>query len=1069
MSICPSCGEENPERFRLCGFCGTPLAAESTARETRKVVTVVFVDLKASTELADARDPEAVRELVSRYFDEMRAVLESHGGTVEKYIGDAVMAVFGLPTVHEDDALRAVRAALGMQSALESLNDELEQRWGVRLANRTGVNTGEVISGDASTGQRLAIGDAVNVAARLEQAAPPLGILLGESTYRLVRDAVVVEPVEPLELKGKPEPVPAYSLLALSEQEEHTREDTAPLVGRERELASATVELGRAVAERSCRVVTVVAAAGLGKSRFTREFARIVEGEARVLFGRCLAYGRGITFWPLVEVVRDACGIREEDTPDVALSRLATLEPDDEVRERIASAMGLSDLQVPVEEVFWAVRKLFEALARERPLVVVFEDVHWGETTFLDLIDRVAESVSDAPVLLLCAARPELDELRPPLGGEAAAVHIELQPLSEEESALVVEGLVGSDGLDPQVRERIVRSAEGNPLFVEQLLSMLVDDGLVRREGDRWVASGDLGELALPPTIQALLAARLDHLSEDERALIETASVVGYSFGEDALSEVAPDPLGAGVPALCAALVQKQFIRADPSRLAGGRTFRFNHILIRDAAYNGILKRSRAALHERFVVWAERVNRERHRETEYEEILGYHLEQAHRYLSELGPLDDHGRELGMRAGERLSSAGRRAFARGDMPAAANLLRRAADLYRADGERRLELLPLLGEAFMEIGEFAWAQLQLDEAVEAVALRDDNGRKADVALTRLLVLHHVTDDLDRWRADVVREVKLVVPEAERSGDHALLAKAWRLLGFVHASICHWGDQVAAVEQAIVHARLAGDARLEARLSAGYTTGLCDGPTPVSEAIPRCEEILARGLTDRQSEGIVLCSLAYLRALRGDFDRARPLYDRAHRLLHDLGGAVLAASTSLDSARVELLAGDPVSAEAALSRDYDALTAMGERYFRPLVAALLAQAICLQGRDEEATEIAGVAEELADEHDVEAQALWRRVNALVLARQGRLGEAEGLVLEALARLEETDALVMHADALVDLAQVLFETRPAEGRVALEDALERYERKGNAVSAARVRALLSERSREKAGERSA
>jgi tetratricopeptide (TPR) repeat protein len=469
------------------------------------------------------------------------------------------------------------------------------------------------------------------------------------------------------------------------------------------------------------------------------------------------------------------------------------------------------------------------------------------------------------------------------------------------------------------------------------------------------------------------------------------------------------------------------------------------------------------------VVWAERVNRERERETEYEEILGYHLEQAHRYLGELGPLDEHGRELGMRAGERLSSAGRRAFARGDMPAAANLLRRAADLYRADGDRRLELLPLLGEAFMEIGEFAWAQLQLDEAVEAAAVQSDRGRQTDMVLTRLLVLHHITDDLEGWRTDVVREVERALPEAEGDGNHALLAKAWRLLGFVHGSVCHWGDQVEAVERAIEHARLAGDARLEARLSAAYTIGLCDGPTPVSEAIARCEEILARALADRQSEGMVLCSLAYLRAMRGDFERARPLYNRAHRLMHDVGGAVLAASTSLTSARVELLAGDPVRAAGELSRDYDALTAMGERYFRPLVAALLAQAIYLQGQDAEAVEIVAVAEELADEDDVEAQALWRRVRALILAREGRVGEAEGHVREALARLEPTDALVMQADALIDLADVLLHTRPDEARVVLEDALERYEQKGNAVSAARVRALLWELSRETAEERSA
>lgn len=314
MQICPNCGEENPAKFRLCGFCGSPLAPQLPAQEVRKTVTIVFSDLKGSTAMGEKLDSEAVREVMSRYFDEMKAALERHGGTVEKYIGDAIMAVFGLPRVHEDDALRAVRAAAEMRDHLAALNDELEERWGVTVGNRTGVNTGEVVAGDPTTGQRLVTGDTVNTAARLEQAAPTSQVLLGDTTYRLVRHAVEVEEVEPLELKGKAERVPAYRLVEVREAETIDRRRDSPLVGRERELDLLSGELAAATRDRSCRMVTIVAQAGVGKSRLIEEFGRsATASDARLLRGRCLPYGRGITFWPLVEIVRGAAAIADED------------------------------------------------------------------------------------------------------------------------------------------------------------------------------------------------------------------------------------------------------------------------------------------------------------------------------------------------------------------------------------------------------------------------------------------------------------------------------------------------------------------------------------------------------------------------------------------------------------------------------------------------------------------------------------------------------------------------------------------------------------------------------------
>ena len=687
MKVCPNCGEENPERFRLCGYCGAKLDSDEVPQAARKLVTIVFCDLAGSTSLGETLDSESLPALMTRYFEEMRRVLDSHGGVVAKYIGDAVMAVFGLPVVREDDALRAVAAADGMREALERLNDELEEGWGVRLISRIGVNTGEVVSGNPTEGEHLVVGDAVNVAARLEQAAGGMEILIGPLTHRLTRDAIEVEPVEPLELKGKAERVPAYRLLGLTRSDGAPRGSAAPLVGRDIELQALLREHTRTLDERHCRLVTVLGEAGVGKSRLLAALEDSLEQDELFLRGRCLAYGRGITFWPLREAMRHAAAISDDDTPDAALGKLRELAGPvaSGAVERVASAIGFSGAQFPVHEVIWGSRKLVEAIGTRRPLVLAFEDVHWAEATFLELVEHLAAE-AEGPVLLVCLARPELLETREDWGERAGAVRIALEPLDEADVGRVLEQLLGQAQVDEEVRARIATASEGNPLFVEQLLEMMVEEGLLRRADGTWVAAGDLSTLSMPPTIHALLAARLESLSTDEREVIDAASVVGQIFVEGAVEELVSERVRENVPGLLEALVRKQLVKPEQTELALERSYRFGHILIRDATYRGLLKRSRAVLHERFVAWADRVNPDRDRAVEYEEILGYHLEQAYTCLSELGPLDEHGRELGARAAARLFSAGRRSFARGDMPAAANLLRRAAALLPADEPR-----------------------------------------------------------------------------------------------------------------------------------------------------------------------------------------------------------------------------------------------------------------------------------------------------------------------------------------------------------------------------------------------
>ncbi len=760
MAICPSCGEENPDRFRLCGFCGTPLHAAEPAREIRKTVTIVFSDLVGSTAIGERLDSESLRAVMSRYFDVMREELERHGGTVEKFIGDAVMAVFGLPHLHEDDAERAVRAAAGMQAALAGLNAELHERFGVTLQNRTGVNTGEVVSGDPAAGQRLVTGDAVNVAARLEQAAGTNEVLIGPLTRDLVEAVADLEPVEPLALKGKSEPMPAFRLMGMRAASA-VPVAASPLVGRAEELVTLRGELDAAVASGSTRLVKIVAAAGAGKSRLVAEFLGTVPDGTTVTRGRCLSYGQGITFWPIAEALRDLAGVLDDDPLDLARAKLDALaEGDTAAAERAAAAVGLTDAAYPVDELFWGLRRVLTNIAARGPLVVAFEDLHWAEPTMLDLVDHLAATA--APLLLLCTARDELAEDGDGWATQAGGTTIELDRLSADEAAELAAALVGS-AVPPATLRTIVETAGGNPLFLEQMLAMIQD------------APG--GDVAVPPTIHALLSARLDRLDGGQREVVGTASVVGQVFPEAAVVELVPDARRPAVPEDLGGLVRRRLVQSHPAVMTAGAAYTFQHILIRDAAYAGLLKRHRAELHERFVAWADEVNGDR--AGEYEEILGYHLEQAHAYLAELGPLDDRGRAIGRQASERLRSAGHRAFARGDMPAAANLLRRAAVLLPAFDQDRLDLLPDLGEALMDVGEFAEAREVLRQAIAAGNEAGDHRLRADASLVLVLVEFYAEAPPD-WSQRAARVANAAIPIFELLGDDAGLAKAWRVLG-------------------------------------------------------------------------------------------------------------------------------------------------------------------------------------------------------------------------------------------------------------------------------------------------
>jgi class 3 adenylate cyclase/predicted ATPase len=1066
MRLCPACGDENPEYFVYCGTCGSSLASVAQVRESRKTVTLVFADPKPVTTDGLPPAPEALREVMPRYFEAMRIALEAHGGTVEKFIGDAVMAVFGLPVRHEDDAVRAVRAAAGMQAALPAINESFRAQWGIEFENHIGVNTGEVIAGDASLGQRLVTGDAVNTAARLEQAAGSGEIILGGLTYRLARDQLEVEPIPPLNLKGKAEPVAAFRLVRVLGPNAERIGLSTPFVGRREEMDQLEMTLLEVEATRSCQLLTIVGEAGVGKSRLIREFATraTARDRAQVLRGRCLPYGDGVTFWPIAEIVRAAAGFGDEDPPDVALAKIVAVargttgSKDDpaEIAARVAAAIGLSPTQYAVPELFWGIRRMLEAIATRRPLVAIVDDIHVAAPTFLELLDHLLDAVHGAPILLLTSARHELLDVRAEWAESHEAERIDLTPLSTDDADAILDKLLG--GLDPVVRARITAVAEGNPLYVEQITSMLVETGALRREGDTWTATAAPEELDIPPTISALIASRLDALPFEERRVIDPASVIGLGFAVDAVSHLVPEEAVPEVPIELRSLTGRQLVRPT---VAEEDFYRFGHSMIKDTAYRSLLKRTRAELHELFVDWAEPVNRERGREVEFEEILGFHLEQAYRYRTELGSIDAPVIALGRRGARILTSAGKRSLGRGDAPAAANILRRAAGLLQTDDPDRIELLTDQVYALLELGEFDSATSLLDEAG---ALATAIGDERLGARTRVAALHISLygTGLAEGTEGAVRDVKVSLETLDGADDAVGTALAWRLLMLLHGTDGQFELAADAAQRAVDLGRRIGDTRLAASGAVGYSTSVLLGATPVAEAIPRCEELAEEVSGDRKAEAVILRTLAQLNAMEGRFDTARQLYTQSEQLIADLGPSITGSASALESSRVEILAGDAAAAEALLRRDYVRLEAVGERYFRSSIAAFLAQALWAQAKFDDAEAFTTIAEELTEADDVWSQVAWQTVRAKLLARGGQADEGVALARAAVELAAKTSNIEQHADALVDLDEVYgLADRPADQGPPLEEALALYERKGDVVLAGRLRARLSVGSR--------
>jgi class 3 adenylate cyclase/tetratricopeptide (TPR) repeat protein len=1004
--ICASCGAENREGARFCDSCGAVLAETAPPREVRKVVTVLFCDVTGSTALGERIDPESLRRVMSRYFETAKAIVERHGGTVEKFIGDAVMAVFGVPMVHEDDALRAVRAADELRGGLGELNDELEADYGTRLELRMGVNTGEVVTG---TEERLATGDAVNVAARLEQAAKPGEVLLGEETYRLVRDGVEAEPAGPLEAKGKSEPLAAYRLVSV-QAEAPERRRGAPMVGRERQRELLEGAFANVVNDRSCNLFTILGAAGVGKSRLAQEFLAGVD--ATVVSGHCLSYGEGISYWPVTEVVKQ-------------------LVPSGETSGPLASILGADTVSGSPEEIAWAFRKLLEKHAAERPVVVVFDDLHWGEPTFLDLVEHVADLSRDAPILLLCMARPELLDARAAWGGgKLNATNVLLEPLAPEETAALVDLLAG--GAEEGLRSRILEAAGGNPLFVEEMVAVAAESG---------------EEVAVPPTIQALLAARLDQLAAAERDVLERGAVEGQVFHRTAVAALAD---GGSVDGELVALVRKDLVRPEQPLLPDDDAYRFRHLLIRDTAYDALPKATRAELHERFADWLAVNGRAL---VELDEILGYHLEQAYRYREELGPLDDRDLALAEQAGTRLLAGGDHALERGDVPAVIGLLSRALALLPPADPRAPAAQLELALAFSEQGDLDRALVLLDEAVAAAREAGDERVLARSRIARIDFELLVAPESQMAKA--LADAQAALAELDRIGDDEGAIWALRVIGALVGWLGDNGEAQAHWRRAVERGGGA-DNRFVNDVLGWMLLGAWWGPTSVAEVLELADEAL-RTTSSKRLESYARIVHGVAIAVSGRLEEGRAEVQSGRTLLRELGDLISWGGLAGLEGDMELSAGSPERAYRVLAEGAEELAARSETGYLATVLSLQSLAALELGRPDEALSLTSKACEIAVQDDIDPHVRDRVVRGRVAAQRGDFSTADKMLQEVRPMIESTDFAGAHLDVLRARAEVArLAGRTDEERAALEDALAIAEAKGHAVAVQRIRGRL-------------
>jgi class 3 adenylate cyclase/tetratricopeptide (TPR) repeat protein len=1019
MKVCSACGQENPDVAKFCLACGAPLEAPAPvpSAEERKLVTVLFTDIVGSTAKAEQMDPEDVRARLAPYYTRLRAELEQHGGTVEKFIGDAVVALFGAPTAHEDDPERAVRAALAIRHAIEDLN--AEDDW-LDLQVRIGVNTGEalvVVGAKASEGEGMASGDVMNTAARLQSAAPVNGILVGALTYEATRDAIEYRDAEPIAAKGKSEPVQVWEAVGVVEATaEAVASEGVALVGREDEVAALADAWQAALGVRRPVLVTIVGPPGVGKSRLLAEFAHIVGEAGSVHWGRCLSYGEGITYWPVTEIVKSTAGILQSDDRDAIAEKLGSFleqlgtDDLDELRTIAAALSNLTGIptsprgtyvtsEISQAELHWGIRRTLQLLSAKRPVALVLEDLHWAEPTLLELLAYITADDVDAPIALICSTRPDLAETSPGfLGDEGRRRTVALDTLDERQAAALLAELLGDDELTQTPFARaLIANAGGNPLFLEETVRTLRDQGLVDLE--RW-RHEDVDQLPVPTSVQGLISSRLDRLEPGDKRLAHNAAVVGAVFWAGAVGHLGagdegPAPDLAGLDTL----ERRDFVlHSAVSTVANEEEYAFKHILMRDVAYGQIPKGRRAQLHVRFSDWVTVLPGSAE---EFVEIVAWHLEQACRLSREVArsPIEP---PLVQAAGA-LANAARRAEAREGLKEAHRYYTRALDVLgevqeelqlelrvrRADMSMMLGQLKEASDELLEVAEGATRLSRADIECEAMLLLGDidqrQGRTsdADERLTEAQRLASLTDkaalqarvafvfatfvgDYEGRQDDAIESLRAAIATAEEVDDRALVAEGHLRIASALINKGDFAGTEVELRRCLELAADLGSHRVEAEATSwlGLVTYELGDP----------------------AEGERLC-----RQARTWFERTADTYFQVQNLVNGLASFALAG-------------GRPDEAEAYLQEAIPVALQIGGWVlidtYRHLVYALVAL-----DRIDDAREIVGFAARNLPEEDAYARSSLLLAEATVATAAGEQAAAATSFAEALRLIEELD----------------------------------------------------------------
>ncbi|HEX6673672.1 MAG TPA: AAA family ATPase [Actinomycetes bacterium] len=1028
------------------------------------MVTIVFTDVVGSTKLGEDKDLVVFRNVMTRFFDTARQVFEQYGGTVQKFVGDAIVAVFGVPVLHENDPYRAVKAADNLYAKLPDLNVELERDYSVTLRLHTGVNTGELVVGEPLAAYPVVVGDVVNVAARLAEEAKDGEILITDATYRMVRDATKAEQLaKPINLRGRSQATVAWRLLAVRDHSGRValpHRSSSPLVGRELDLAGLELEYRRVEQEGRCELVVVRGDAGVGKSRLVEEFTQAVRRRnATVLSLRCAPpHGGPASSSPIREMLLQAARAQESDAPEQIRDRLAEIVRDDRVTLHLSTILGIDDTVRAPDEINRSLRQVLEVLARSGTVVVVVDDLHYAETSLLDLIANVVTAVRDAPILLLCLARLEFYDEHPHwatnLGNQ-----IPLRPLTAKDTERLVSNLLSGGEVDAGVSKRIVQAAEGNPLFVEELVTMLTEQGSLRLIENRWEAAADLNAIETPTQIRYVLGARLDRLSDAERAAIDSAAVIGRQFAATDVVALVPSLDEQEATRVLASLARKELLRVVPVQTipadGGSDRFRFRHGLIQEVTYRTIDKETRAGLHERYANWLDNMSRS-------DRTIALHLERAYEYRTELGGDNETTRALARRAGERLAVAGLRRGGRGESSAdAATLLARAVELLPESHPSWLTTYLELAHALRD-RDLTKAIETYDRVAELAHAAGDERTAMHAALGRLEVQWYngLRSNWDQGRPDIDRAVRVFSSTNPELHDDLGLAKARRLLAYMYAAKGQSTMAREEAEEAIEVVQRAKDDRLEAQIRRLYGVILFWGPAPLDEVVTINEEALrwARRKGMYSLEVGALSLLARAAAMRGEMTAARDLSEQARSAVGtDEAELLTAAADSISQGLIELLDDDVAAAERALRRGYEALERRHATASRANVAALLARVLLRQGRDPEAEHYTQICESLTALGQLDTRIKWRGIRAVVMAHRGELDAAEDLARFAVKLAKGSEQLDSQAEALTDLAEVLRATKdPAKHREAdelIEQAIEMYEKKGNVAAQTKLR----------------